>query len=164
MLTGDGELQEGQFWESLVSAANYNMDELFVIVDHNKLQSDTLLSEVSDLGDILSKVKSFGWNVDQCDGNNIESLENAINRLKETSGPKFLLANTIKGKGVSFMEYTAKSNNKYYQYHSGAPTSEEYLNAANELIGTIEEYQSQYSLDSLYISSVEKDKKENSCS
>ena len=108
VLTGDGELQEGQFWESLVSAANYNMDELFVIVDHNKLQSDTLLSEVSDLGDILSKVKSFGWNVDQCDGNNIESLENAINRLKETSGPKFLLANTIKGKGVSFMEHTAK--------------------------------------------------------
>ena len=159
VLTGDGELQEGQFWESLVSAANYNMDELFVIVDHNKLQSDTLLSEVSDLGDILSKVKSFGWNVDQCDGNNIESLENAINRLKETSGPKFLLANTIKGKGVSFMEHTAKSNNKYYQYHSGAPTSEEYLNAANELIGTIEEYQSQYSLDSLYISSVEKIKK-----
>ena len=71
VLTGDGELQEGQFWESLQPTANRGLDEITVIVDHNKLQSDTWVSEVSDLGDLEAKVAAFGWAVGRCDGNDI---------------------------------------------------------------------------------------------
>ena len=74
VLLGDGELQEGQIWESLVSAVNYKMGELTVIIDHNKLQSDTLVSKVSDLGDLELKFKSFGWHVERCDGMILMSL------------------------------------------------------------------------------------------
>ena len=68
MLTGDGELQEGQFWESLQPTANGEFSEITVIVDHNKIQSDTFVDAVSDLGDLEAKVRAFGWAVDRCDG------------------------------------------------------------------------------------------------
>ena len=79
VLTGDGELQEGQIWESLLSAANNKLSEIIVIVDHNKLQSDTLVSKVSDLGLLEEKFSAFGWHVSRCNGNN-------INELAETFG------------------------------------------------------------------------------
>jgi transketolase len=136
VLTGDGELQEGQFWESLISAKNFAMGELTVIIDHNKLQSDTLVSKVSDLGDLEAKLSSFGWKVFRIDGNDMEMLMNTIaecNNIKDF--PKVIIADTIKGKGVSFMEHSSlDSDVEYYKFHSGAPNEDNYIKAAQELL------------------------------
>jgi len=139
VLTGDGEIQEGQFWESLISAANNALSELTVIIDHNKLQSDTLVSKVSDLGDLEAKLSSFGWHVDRCNGNSVKELKEALSHVSSiTDKPKVLIADTIKGKGVSFMEHTAiDSDVELYKYHSGAPSGDAYARASQELIDNL---------------------------
>ena len=136
VLTGDGELQEGQIWESLVSAANHRMSELTVIVDHNKLQSDTLVARVSDLGDLEAKFAAFGWHVARCDGNDVAAFSGAIARARAvTDRPQVIIADTIKGRGVSFMEHTAiDSDVENYKFHSGAPSESAYLDASRQLI------------------------------
>ncbi len=136
VLTGDGELQEGQFWESLVSAANDNLHELTVIIDHNKLQSDTLVAKVSDLGNLEAKLAAFGWHVSRCDGNDLSAFAQTLAATKKvTDKPKVIIADTIKGKGVSFMEHTSiDSDVEFYKFHSGAPSDEAYVKAAQELI------------------------------
>jgi len=136
VLTGDGELQEGQFWESLVSAKNHKLNELTVIIDHNKLQSDTLVSKVSDLGNLEAKLISFGWYVDRCDGHDLETLSNALSKAKKIQNqPKVIIADTVKGKGISFMEHTSiDSDVELYKFHSGAPSSKMYSDGVNELI------------------------------
>jgi len=136
VLTGDGELQEGQFWESLISAANHKLHELILIVDHNKLQSDTFVSNVSDLGDLEAKLTAFGWHVSRCDGNDLDTFSKTLEAINSvTDKPKAIIADTIKGKGVSFMEHTSiDSDVDYYKFHSGAPNSETYLRAVQELI------------------------------
>lgn len=139
VLTGDGELQEGQFWESLISASNNNFHELTVIVDHNKLQSDTLVSKVSDLGDLDLKLTSFGWHVRRCDGNNLSELKNILEEFSTINDkPKVLIADTVKGKGVSFMEHTSiDSDVELYKYHSGAPSEDAYTKASQELFDNL---------------------------
>lgn len=139
VLTGDGELQEGQFWESLISAANQKLHELTVIIDHNKLQSDTLLSKVSDLGDLEAKLAAFGWHVSRCDGNDLAAFSTTLAATKNiTDKPKVIIADTIKGKGVSFMEHTSiDSDIEFYKFHSGAPTDDAYVKAAQELIDAV---------------------------
>ena len=139
VLTGDGELQEGQFWESLVSAANHKMHELTVIVDHNKLQSDTMVSMVSNLGDLEAKLLAFGWHVSRCDGNNIKEFAKIIADTREVHDrPKVIIADTIKGKGVSFMEHTSiDSDVELYKFHSGAPSSKMYAAALQELVDIV---------------------------
>jgi transketolase len=141
VLTGDGELQEGQFWESLISAANNKLSELTVIIDHNKLQSDTLVSNVSDLGDLEAKLTAFGWHVSRCDGNDLDDFSTTLAATKRvTDQPKVIIADTIKGKGVSFMEHTSiDSDVELYKFHSGAPNAANYTMAAQELIVTINE-------------------------
>jgi transketolase len=136
VLTGDGELQEGQFWESLVSAANHKLHELTVIIDHNKMQSDTLVSRVSDLGDLEAKLRAFGWHVGRCDGNDVAAVSAALEAAGNvTDRPQVIIADTIKGKGVSFMEHTSiDSDVEFYKFHSGAPSEDAYLRAAQELI------------------------------
>ncbi len=136
VLTGDGELQEGQFWESLVSAANHKLHELVVIIDHNKLQSDTLVAKVSDLGDLEAKLNAFGWHVSRCDGNDLAAFSKTLELAKKVANkPKVIIADTIKGRGVSFMEHTSiDSDVENYKFHSGAPTAEAYVDAAQELI------------------------------
>ena len=136
VLTGDGELQEGQFWESLVSAANHKLHELTVIIDHNKLQSDTLVSRVSDLGDLEAKLAAFGWHVSRCDGNDLAAFSQTLAATKSvTDKPKVIIADTIKGKGVSFMEHTSiDSDVEFYKFHSGAPSDDAYVKAAQELV------------------------------
>ncbi|MCF8479052.1 MAG: transketolase [Rhodospirillum sp.] len=138
VLLGDGELQEGQIWESLVSAANHKMGELTVIVDHNKLQSDTFVKNVSDLGDLDAKFASFGWEVARCDGNDIEKVSEVFKTFATiTDKPKVLIADTIKGKGVRTMEHTAmESDAAIYRFHSGAPDANTYQTGAQELIDT----------------------------
>ena len=131
-----GELQEGQFWESLASAVNNNFNEITVIIDHNKLQSDTLVSKVSDLGDLEGKLNAFGWHVSRCDGNDLEKFSSVLKTISNiTDKPKIIIADTIKGKGVSFMEHTSiDSDVELYKYHSGAPTEDAYVMASQELI------------------------------
>jgi len=139
VLTGDGELQEGQFWESLISAANDKLDELVVIIDHNKLQSDTLVSQVSNLGDLEAKLKAFGWHVARTDGNDLKQLSATLQACLAIRGkPKIIVADTVKGKGVSFMEHTSiDSDVELYKFHSGAPSEEAYVAGAQELIDLV---------------------------
>jgi len=139
VMTGDGELQEGQFWESLLSAANDGLHEITAIVDHNTLQSDTFVSQVSDLGDLTAKLRAFGWYVDRCDGHNLAAFSAALARANAvTDQPKILIADTVKGRGVSFMEHTAmESDATLYRFHSGAPDSASYTRAAQELIARV---------------------------
>jgi transketolase len=137
VLTGDGELQEGQFWESLASAANRGLPEITAIVDHNKIQSDTWVSQVSDLGDLEAKVRAFGWAVGRCDGNDVADLARALADLGEeaTGRPKLLIADTRKGAGVSFMEPSdlPLDADSLYGFHSGAPAEADYERAVAEL-------------------------------
>jgi len=158
VLTGDGELQEGQIWESLLSAANHKMDELFVIVDHNKIQSDTLVSVVSDLGDLEAKFTAFGWHVSRCDGNSVRDFASTIERAKESVGkPKVIIADTVKGKGVSCMEHTSiDSDVEFYKFHSGAPNGDVYRIAVQELIQSINDKLSKAEESSLSLECVER--------
>ncbi len=138
VMTGDGELQEGQIWESLVSAANHGLDEITVLVDHNKLQSDYLVSQTSDLGDLSAKFAAFGWHVERVDGHDIDQLAGALTRCKAAHKPQVIICDTVKGKGVSFMEHTAmESDAAQYTFHSGAPKADQYTRAAQELIDNI---------------------------
>jgi transketolase len=136
VLTGDGELQEGQFWESLQPTANRGLHEITVIVDRNEVQSDTWVSHVSDLGDLSAKVQAFGWAVDECDGHDLGSLRDALARLEGEQRPRLIVAHTRKGAGVSFMEPEGtlpNTDTALYGYHSGAPTVEEYERAVTEI-------------------------------
>ncbi|HEY5616562.1 MAG TPA: transketolase C-terminal domain-containing protein [Vicinamibacterales bacterium] len=135
VLTGDGELQEGQFWESLASASQAHLGEILAIVDHNKIQSDTWVAEVNDLGNLESKLRAFGWHVARCDGHDVGALESTLRGLDPiTDRPKALIADTVKGKGISFMEGPAMEAGTLYAYHSGAPTEDEYARGAKELL------------------------------
>jgi transketolase len=136
VLTGDGELQEGQFWESLVSAASTRMGGLTAIVDHNKIQSDIWVSRVSDLGDLEAKLRSFGWHVARVDGHDTGAIARTFVSLALVHDrPKVIIADTIKGRGVSFMEGTAlAADDRLYRFHSGAPDDETYLKAVPEIV------------------------------
>ncbi len=135
VLTGDGELQEGQFWESLPSAVHLKLGEVVVIVDHNKIQSDTWVHDVNDLGDIDAKLRAFGWHVSRCDGHDLVAFERTVRALDEvTDVPKVIIADTVKGRGVSFMEGpTALASSELYLFHSGAPPEQQYLDGVAEL-------------------------------
>ncbi len=137
VLTGDGELQEGQFWESLQPTANRGIDELTVIVDHNKLQSDTWVERVSPLGDLAAKVRAFGWQVGRCDGNDVHALAAELDRLaSEGEGaPKLLIADTRKGAGVHRMEPhdVPDEETSLYGFHSGAPVADDYEAGVEEI-------------------------------
>lgn len=151
VLTGDGELQEGQFWESLQSAVNHGLNEITVIIDHNKIQSDTWVEKVSDLGDLAKKLAAFGWYVERCDGHDLKALSDVMARLKNvTDRPKIVIADTIKGKGISFMEHTAmEPNQRLYRFHSGAPDDEAYIKGTTELINNANALLKQLGLESL---------------
>jgi transketolase len=135
VMTGDGELQEGQIWESLVSAANDGTGNLTVIVDHNKFQSDFSIERTSSLGDLDAKFRAFGWHVVRVDGHDADRLADAFTALgKIPDKPKVIIADTVKGKGVSFMEGTAiDSDVEMFRFHSGAPKADEYLRAVEEI-------------------------------
>ncbi|MCC7418320.1 MAG: transketolase [Acidobacteria bacterium] len=136
VLTGDGELQEGQFWESLVSAANRKLGRLTVIVDHNKIQSDTWVSRVSDLGSLTAKLESFGWHVARVDGHDMAAIASTLEALRDAPDtPKIVVADTVKGRGVSFMEGTSLGPaDRLYRYHSGAPDDATYQRAIAALV------------------------------
>jgi transketolase len=137
VMTGDGELQEGQIWESLQPAANERLGEIVVVVDHNKLQSDSLVSAVSDLGPIEDKFRAFGWDVQRADGHDLRAITEVFERFEQVADrPKVLIADTVKGKGVSFMEGLACGDATYH-FHAGAPSLKDYLAAVDEISGRV---------------------------
>ncbi len=136
VLTGDGELQEGQFWESLQPTANRGLHEITVIVDRNQVQSDTWVDKVSDIGDLEAKGRAFGWAVASCDGHDLRSLASTLEKLEDEQRPKLVIAHTKKGGGVSFMEpetHLPRSDTALYDYHVGALSPEEYERAVEEV-------------------------------
>jgi len=135
VLTGDGELQEGQLWESLQPTANRHLSEITVIVDHNKMQSDTWVSAVSDLGNLEHKFAAFGWDVCRIDGHNYSQLCTTLSPRVGAARPRLVIADTVKGKGISFMEHSAivPPADRLYPYHSGAPSAADYVRAVAEL-------------------------------
>src|SRR3990172_4029204 len=136
VLTGDGELQEGQIWESLQTAVYQKINNLTMIVDFNKIQTDRPVKKIIDLGDIEKKLKVFGWHVERCDGHDMKKLSATFKRLKKIKDkPKALIADTIKGRGVSFMEGPSalKAGKALYRWHSGAPDDESYEKGVFEL-------------------------------
>lgn len=124
---GDGELEEGQIWEAAMTSNKYALDNLCVVLDYNKLQIDGSVQNVKNLDCLQSKWESFGFNVITCNGNDVEMLINSFEQAKQTKGmPSIIIADTVKGKGVSFME------NKV-EWHGKAPSEEEYNKAIKEL-------------------------------
>ncbi|MEA5011750.1 MAG: transketolase [Angelakisella sp.] len=131
-LMGDGEIQEGVIWEAAMSASKFGADNLIGILDNNGVQLDGTLEEIMPMGDIAAKFASFGWEVLHCDGHNIADVCDAIDRAKAVKGkPAIIIAKTVKGKGVSFME----GKNIWH----GKPISNDDLtNAMNELKGGVQ--------------------------
>jgi transketolase len=139
VMTGDGEFQEGQNYEALRGAAHLGQDRLIVIMDHNKVQSDKLVKDIGDLGNLEEKFLSFGWHVERCDGNNFPALKTVFKKINLISGkPKIIIADTIKGCGVSFMEHPRVLKEKgLYKWHAGAPDDVSYAAAFEELLEKI---------------------------
>lgn len=127
-LMGDGELPEGSNWEAFLTASHYKLDNLCAILDYNKLQITGTTAEVCNTEPIADKLKSFGWAVREVDGNDVEALKNLLDKLPfEIGKPNFIIAHTVKGKGVSYMENQIK-------WHHGVPSEEQYELAMEELI------------------------------
>jgi transketolase len=130
-LLGDGELAEGQVWEATMSAAHYKLDNLTAFVDHNGLQIDGKVSEVMGSDPVDAKFEAFGWNVISIDGHDFLQIKDAIDEAKKTKGkPTVIICETIKGKGVSFMENEAS-------WHGTAPSKEQCDKALKEIGGAL---------------------------
>ena len=123
---GDGELQEGSCWEAFMQAAHRNLNNLIAIVDRNKLQIDGCTEDVMSLGNVADKIKAFGWDVVEINGHDYQEIYDAFNKGKKSDKPFAIVANTIKGKGVSFMENQAG-------WHGKAPDDEQFTLAMEEL-------------------------------
>ena len=124
---GDGEIEEGQIWEAAMSASHYKLDNLCAIVDYNNLQIDGKVTDVMNVTPIDEKFKSFGFNVININGNDIDEILSAFEKAKKAKErPTVIIAKTRKGKGVSFMEDQAG-------WHGKAPNEEEYKIAMEEL-------------------------------
>ncbi len=143
VVVGDGELQEGQNYEALQSAAHERQDRLWVIVDRNELQSDRPTEQIVALGGLEEKLRSFGWHVESCDGHDHAALRAVFVRFREAADgrPKLLVARTIKGRGVSFMEHPVAlaAGGGTYRWHAGAPGDEDFARAHDELVARIQE-------------------------
>ena len=132
-ILGDGEIEEGQVWEAFMAAAKYDLDNLCAVIDVNGLQIDGKTADVMPTEPLDKKMKAFGWNVIPVDGHDLAALSAAFEQAKTVSGkPTVLLAKTVKGKGVSFMENDAG-------WHGKAPNAEQYEKARAELVAALAE-------------------------
>jgi transketolase len=133
-VVGDGEIQEGQVWESLMSgpklgAPDHHLDNLCVILDYNGIQLDNFVKKILDLEPVVEKVKAFGWPVLDVNGHDIAQVDKALDQAEANKGaPTFIVAHTVKGKGVSFMENDP-------EWHGKAPKPAEAVKAVREIVG-----------------------------
>ena len=127
-MVGDGETQEGQIWEAVMCAVKYKLDNLTIIVDANRLQNDGTCEEIMPTGNLATKFAAFGCEVQEIDGHSMEEIIAALDgiRGKNNQLPKVIVAHTVKGKGVSFMEDVVA-------WHGGAPNDEQYAQAMKEI-------------------------------
>ena len=126
-ITGDGELDEGNIWESAMFAGKYKLSQLIVIIDRNNIQIDGPTESVMPLEDLHAKWESFGWHVQEIDGHNIESIQDAVDMAKAIENrPSVIIAHTIPGKSVEFMEYD-------FKWHGVSPDKEQAKRALKEL-------------------------------
>lgn len=127
VIMGDGELNEGNIWEAAMFAGKYKLGQLTAFVDRNNIQIDGTTEDVMPLEDLAGKWKAFGWHVQEIDGHNIESIQNAVGMAQAiTNRPSVIIAHTIPGKGVDFMEYD-------YHWHGAPPNSEQARTALRKL-------------------------------
>lgn len=139
-IIGDGEMEEGQIWEAIMSAAHYKLGNLTLFIDSNGLQIDGKVRDVMNTSPIDEKLKAFGWYVCETDGNSIEELLTAISSLPADRGvPKAIICRCIKGKGVSYME-------NQVGWHGTAPDKNQYEQAINEINQRIKEYERLYEI------------------
>ena len=126
-LLGDGELAEGSNWEAALTAAHYELDNLCAVLDYNRMQISAPTREVCNTDPVADKFRSFGWDVMEVDGHDVEELERIFKQFPLSPGkPCLVIAHTIKGKGISYMENVLK-------WHHGVPNEEEYEQAQKEL-------------------------------
>ena len=127
-MIGDGESQEGAVWEASMAAAFYKLDNLIVILDKNQVQQTGKTKEIMDIGNAALKWKAFGWNVIDINGHDMSQIVKALDKTSKLKNkkPTIIISNTIKGKGVSFMELNHK-------FHGKAPNDEEYKKAIQEI-------------------------------
>ena len=157
VMLGDGELQEGQNWEAFQGAADERLGRLWVIVDRNELQSDKPTDEIVGLGDLEEKLRSFGWEARSCDGHDHAALADAFASFRDgDERPKALVARTMKGKGVSFMEHprALREGGGTYRWHAGAPDDESFERAFAELAGRIDSRLDELGLEPLSLEPV----------
>lgn len=127
VILGDGEIQEGQIWEAAMTASHYNLNNVIAFLDYNKLQIDGSNDEVMKVAPVKEKFEAFGWHVEEIDGHNFKEINESIDNAKRQNKPTIIVANTVKGKGVSFME-------NQYAWHGKAPNKEQYEAAIAELM------------------------------
>ncbi len=155
VLTGDGEFQEGQIYESLQATAHQKVNNITAIMDHNKYQTDMLVADVNNIEDVTKKVEAFGWHVVRINGHEYNVLKKTFDDLKKvTDKPKMIIADTIKGRGVSFMEkpLTETFQGKtLYKWHSGAPDDESYIKGLSELTEVIKKLSTDLGIDKIEI-------------
>lgn len=126
-VVGDGEMQEGQVWEAMMSAGHFILDNLVVFLDNNNLQIDGSVDQVMSVYPIKEKAEAFGWNVKEIDGHNVREIKEALDQARECAGkPTFIIGKTVKGKGVSFMEGQVG-------WHGAAINDEQFEQAMKEL-------------------------------
>lgn len=126
VLVGDGEMQEGSIWEAVMNASHHNLNNLIAFIDKNRLQIDGCTCDVKSIDPLDEKFEAFGWNVITIDGHNVEEIFDAINSAKTMDRPTAIIAETVKGKGVSFMENNCG-------WHGKAPNDEDFAKAMAEL-------------------------------
>jgi transketolase len=126
-MLGDGEIQEGQVWEAAMAAPFHKLDNIVAIVDYNGIQLDGFVKDIMDVAPLAEKWRAFGWHTMEIDGHDIPAIQKALHEAEATKGkPSCIVAHTVKGKGVSFMENNPK-------FHGTAPTAEEEKLALQEL-------------------------------
>jgi transketolase len=131
VLMGDGEQQEGSIWEAAMSASHYKLDNLCAIVDNNGLQIDGVTKDVMNVEPLADKYRAFGWNVIEINGHNLDEIDDAYAQFKATTGkPTAIIAKTVKGKGVSYMENLA-------EWHGKIPSKELIEKALSEIDASI---------------------------
>ena len=127
VLTGDGEMQEGSNWEAVMAAAQFGLDNLTLIIDHNRLQQGARLADTNDLAPIVPKLEAFGWTVREIDGHDMEAIVEALSPETQMPGkPTCVVAHTNKGQGISFMQDRV-------EWHHKVPNREQYEQAMREL-------------------------------
>tara|TARA_B100000963_G_C22639539_1_gene679656 strand:+ start:3672 stop:4451 length:780 start_codon:yes stop_codon:yes gene_type:complete len=124
-ILGDGEMQEGQIWEAFMLAPKYKLNNLVCFIDSNKSQNDGYVTDILDMGDLSKKIESFGWDVHDIDGHNLDQIHSSLENLHKNDKPICVILNTVKGKGVPFMEQP--------EWHAKAPNQEEYIESLKEL-------------------------------